>query len=75
MREKVSFDFNHIDYEKLSEEEITTLKEFYRHYHKKFWCFRKLLKQLKQLNLLMNLSSSLCIVVGTIVGGVTINPV
>ena len=31
------FEFNHID-SLLSEEEITTLKEFYKYYHKKFWC-------------------------------------
>ena len=40
------FEFNHID-NLLSEEEITTLKEFYKYYSKKFWCFKKTFKHFK----------------------------
>ena len=40
------FEFNHID-NLLSEEEIETLKEFYKYYHKKFWCFKKTFKHFK----------------------------
>ena len=35
------FEFNHID-SLLSEEEVKTLKEFYKYYHKKFGALRKL---------------------------------
>ena len=34
------FEFNHID-SLLSEDEVKTLKEFYKYYHKKFWCFQE----------------------------------
>ena len=34
------FEFNHID-KCLSESDVTTLKDFYSHYHKKYWCFKK----------------------------------
>ena len=34
------FEFNHID-KSLSESDVTKLKDFYSHYHKKYWCFKK----------------------------------
>ena len=34
------FEFNHID-KSLSESDVTTLKDFYSHYHKKYWCFKR----------------------------------
>ena len=34
------FEFNHVD-SLLSEEEVKTLKEFYKYYHKKFGVSRK----------------------------------
>ena len=34
------FEFNHID-RTLSESDIKTLKDFYSHYHKKYWCFKR----------------------------------
>ena len=40
------FEFNHID-SLLSEDEIKTLKEFYKYYHEKFWCFKKTFKHFK----------------------------
>ena len=36
------FEFNQID-RSLSKSDITTLKDFYSHYHKKYWCFKKML--------------------------------
>ena len=38
------FEFNHID-KSLSESEVITLKDFYKHYHKKYWCFKKSFKR------------------------------
>ena len=34
------FKFNHID-KNLSEENVETLKDFYIHYQKRLWCFKK----------------------------------
>ena len=34
------FEFNHID-KSLSESDVKTLKDFYSHYHKKYWCFKR----------------------------------
>ena len=43
------FEFNHID-KNLSESDIKTLKDFYKHYYKKFWCFKKSYKRFKLLD-------------------------
>ena len=40
MKKYSVFEFNHID-KLLSEEEIKTLKEFYKYYHKSFGVSRK----------------------------------
>ena len=37
------FEFNHID-KSLSESDVKTLKDFYSHCHKKYWCFKKCYK-------------------------------
>lgn len=44
------FEFNHIDKKKLSKSDIETLKDFYKHYHKTFWCFKKFYKRYKLLD-------------------------
>ena len=49
------FEFNHID-NKLSESEVKTLKDFYKHYHKKYWCFKKSFKRYKFLDETLTLS-------------------
>ena len=43
------FEFNHID-KSLSESDVTTLKDFYSHYHKKYWYFKKSYKSYKFLD-------------------------
>ena len=43
------FEFNHID-KSLSETEVGCLKDFYKHYHKKYWCFKKSYKRYKKLD-------------------------
>ena len=69
------FDFNHIS-PLHSKEELAELKKLYSFYHKKNWCFRKLWKKKnkKRNLLLLNLSSALLVSLGTIAGGVTLNP-
>ena len=68
------FEFNHID-RNLSETEIKTLKDFYSHYHKKYWCFKKLYKSYKFLDGVFSISGISLVAIGTIAGGITLNPV
>ena len=68
------FEFNHID-KSLSETDVKTLKDFYKHYHKKYWCFRKSYKRYKIIDETLNLSGVGLVVIGTITGGITLNPI
>ena len=68
------FEFNHID-GNLSESDVTTLKEFYSHYHKKYWCYKKCYKSYKFLDDVFSISGISLVAIGTIVGGITLNPV
>ena len=68
------FEFNHID-KSLSESEVTTLKEFYSHYHKKYLCFKRSYKSYKFLDDVFSISGICLVAIGTIAGGITLNPV
>ena len=68
------FEFNHID-KSLSESDINTLKDFYKHYHKKYWCFKKCYKSYKFLDDVFTISGISLVAIGTITGGITLNPV
>ena len=68
------FGFNHID-ESLSESEISTIKDFYKHYHKKYWCFKKSYKHFKRLDETISISGVCLVIIGTITGGITLNPI
>ena len=68
------FEFNHID-KSLSESDVTTLSDFYKHYHKKHWCFKKSYKRYKILDETLTLSGVLLVIIGTITGGITLNPI
>ena len=74
MKKYSVFEFNHID-KLLSEEEIKTLKEFYKYYHKTFWCFKKTFKHLKIIDESMSIAGILLVIIGTITGGLTLNPI
>ena len=68
------FEFNHTD-KSLSESDVTTLKDFYSHYHKKYWCFKKSYKSYKFLDDVFTISGICLVAIGTISGGITLNPV
>ena len=68
------FEFNHID-PSLSESDINTLKDFYSYYHKKFWCFKRSYKSYKFLDNFFTISGICLVAIGTISGGITLNPV
>ena len=71
---KSIFEFNHID-KSLSEEQIKTITDLYKHYHKKHWCYKKSYKSYKFLDNFFTISSLSLIAVGTISGGLTLNPI
>ena len=68
------FEFNHID-KSLSESYVKTLKDFYSHYHKKYWCFKRSYKSYKFLDNFFTISGICLVAIGTISGGITLNPV
>ena len=68
------FDFNHIDPE-LLKEDVKTIKDFYRYYHKKYWCFKKSYNSYKFLDNFFSISSMSLVAIGTITGGLTLNPI
>ena len=68
------FEFNRID-NSLSESDIETLKEFYKHYHKKYWCFKKAYKRYKRLDESITISGAELVIIGSITGGITLNPI
>ena len=68
------FEFNHID-RTLSESDIKALKDFYSHYHKKYWCFKRSYKRYKLLDETLTLSGGGLVVIGTMTGGITLNPI
>ena len=68
------FEFNHID-PSLSKSDVKTIKDFYSYYHKKYWCFKKSYKSYKFLDNFFSISSITLVAVGTISGGITLNPI
>lgn len=67
-------EFNHID-KTLNDSEIKTLKEFYSHYHNKYWCFKRSYKRYRLLDETITMVGVGLVVVGTITGGITLNPI
>ena len=68
------FEFNHI-HKYLSESDVKTLKDFYSHYHQKYWCFKRSYKSYKFLDNFFTISGICLVAIGTISGGITLNPV
>ena len=68
------FEFNHIDLN-IPKSDIKTIKDFYRYYHKKYWCYKKAFRSYKFLDNFFSISSITLIAIGTITGGLTLNPV
>ena len=51
------------------------LKALYRYYHKKYWLFKMAYKHFKKVDLACKIASVGLIAAGTIVGGITLNPI
>ena len=73
-RPRSIFNWNHIS-ENLTEDQISELKALYKFYHRKYWLFKMTFKYFKKAELTCNIASALLVVIGTIVGGVTLNPI
>ena len=73
-RRESIFNWNHVS-EKLTEDQIFELKALYKFYHKKYWLAKMTYKYYKKAELACNIGSTLLVVTGTVVGGVTLNPV
>ena len=59
----------------LCQNQKSTLKEFYSHYHKKYWCFKRSYKSYKFLDNFFTISGICLVAIGTISGGITLNPI
>ena len=68
------FNFNHIDKNK-TKEEIQEIKELYKFYHYRYWCYQKAYTHYKKVNLASNIVSAGLVIIGRVAGGITANPI
>ena len=68
------FNWNHVS-ENLTEDQISELKALYKFYHKKYWLHKASFKLFKKMDMACSIGSVLLVVTGTVVGGVTLNPI
>ena len=73
-RRESIFNWNHTS-ENLTDDQISELKALYKFYHKKYWLSKMTFKYFKKAELICNIGSVLLVVIGTVVGGVTLNPI
>ena len=71
---KCIFAFNHID-KSIKAEELEEIKKLFKTYHRLWWCFKKVYKQQKRLDLMEKISSSVLVASGVVAGTATMNPV
>ena len=67
-------DFNHIS-RKLTKEQVNELTNLYHTYHKQYWCYKKMFKKFKRMDLALKLSSVVFTTTGAVVGSITLNPI
>ena len=68
------FEFNHID-PSLPKSDIKTIKDFYIYYHKKYWCYKKCYNRYKFFDNIFSITGLFLVSIGTISGGITLNPI
>jgi hypothetical protein len=71
---KQVFSFNHISRD-LSEDDKTTLKSLFAHYHLKTTCYKMAFKHFTKVDMALNIISIGLTVVGTVVGAIMLNPI
>ena len=67
------FNFNHIDKNK-TKEEVQEIKELYKYYHYRYWCYQKAYTYYEKVNLASNIVSA-GLVIGSVTGGITANSI
>ena len=72
-RKRSVINFNHID--KRNEEKKEELTKLFEFYHKLWFCHKRVFIHSKRMNLALNLASVGLVKIGTIVDGVTLNPI
>ena len=68
------FIWNHISSD-LTEDQISELKALYKNYHRLFKCYEWKYKRLRRLKMALEMTSIGLTTIGSIVGGVTSNPI
>ena len=68
------FNFNHISSE-ITNAQYNEIKNLYKYYHKLYWCHKEAYKNFKCKSLSLIIISSTLVVSGTIIGGITLNPI
>ena len=68
------FNWNHISNE-LTEDQISELKAMYKNYHRLFKCYELKYKRLKRLKISLEMTSIGLTIIGSVVGGGTLNPI
>jgi len=65
--------FNHIS-KRLTEGQVSALTSLHFTYQKQYWCYKKMFKRHRRLNLALKLSSVILTKTGAVIGTVTLNP-
>ena len=73
-KRKSVLNFNHIS-KNVSNKEIAEIKVIYKYYHKKNWLFKKSHKYYKTMDFSCEIGSRGLVAIGTIAGGITMNPI
>ena len=66
------FHFNHIGNKNINDDKLSEIKALYKFYHKLHWCYTKAFKHFKRLKLIVNVSSTGLVAVGTMIGKMVI---
>ena len=54
---------------------IKEIKDLYKYYHKKYWCYKKSFQHYQKMYLSTKNGSTALVVIGTISGSITLNPI
>ena len=55
--------------------EIQEIKELYKYYHYRYWCYQKAYTHYKKVNLASNIVSAGLVIIGSVAGCITANPI
>ena len=58
-----------------TKEEIQEIKELYKYYHYRYWCYQNAYTHYKKVNLAPNIVSAGLVIIGSVAGGITANPI